>query len=81
VNPTMIVFGVVLGRWWRLTLVAAAVVWPLLVTSDGVEITVGLLAYAAAVGVANAAVGVLAHQACLHAYRHFFPPGSVGVHR
>jgi hypothetical protein len=81
VIPTMIVFGVVLGRWWRFALVAAAVVWPLLVAADGVGVTVGLLAYAAAIGVANAAVGVLAHQACLHAYRHFFRPGSVEAHR
>jgi hypothetical protein len=77
----MIVFGVVLGRWWRFALVAAAVVWPFLVTSGGVEITVGLVAYAAAIGVANAAVGVLAHQACLHAHRRFFQSGSVGAHR
>jgi hypothetical protein len=79
VIPTMIVFGVVLGRWWRFALVAAAVVWPLLVAGQ-VGLKVGL-ASAAALGVANAAVGVLAHQACLHAYRHFFRPGPVGVHR
>lgn len=75
--PTMIVFGVVLGRWWRFALVAAAVVWPVLV-ADLVGLTVGL-AGAAALGVANAALGVLAHQACLDAYRYFLRPESVGV--
>lgn len=78
--PTMIVFGVVVGRWWRFAPVAAAVVWPLLIAAAGIELTVSLLAYAAAVGVANAAVGVVAHQACLHAYR-LFRPGSVRLHR
>ena len=77
--PTMIVFGIVLGRWWRVALVAAAVVWPLLIAAAGIEVTVSLVAYAAAVGVANAAVGVLAHQACLHAYR-LVRPGSVRLH-
>jgi hypothetical protein len=28
--PTMILFGLVFGRWWRVTLVAAALGWPLL---------------------------------------------------
>jgi hypothetical protein len=80
VIPTMIVFGVVLGRWWRFALIAAVVGWPLLIVAAGIELTTSLLAYAAAVGAANAAVGVLAHQTCLHAYR-LFRPGSVRLHR
>ena len=68
--PTMILCGFVLGRWWRVALVTAAVGWPvLLVVTDTVGFATGLIA-AAALAVANAGVGVLAHQGCLHAYRH-----------
>jgi hypothetical protein len=70
VIPTMIVFGVVLGRWWRVALVTAAIGWPLvLVATDVVAFDAGLIE-AAALAVANAGVGVLAHQICLQAYRH-----------
>jgi hypothetical protein len=68
--PTMILFGLVLGRWWRVALVTAAVGWPLLLAvTDAIDFTTGLIV-AAALAVANAGVGVLAHQGCLHAYRH-----------
>ena len=68
--PTMILFGFVMGRWWRVALVTATVGWPLLlVITDTVGFTAGLIA-AATLAVANAGVGVLAHQGCLHAYRH-----------
>jgi hypothetical protein len=70
VIPTMILFGLVLGRWWRVALVTAAIGWPLLlVATDVVDFNAGLIG-AAAPAVANAGVGVLAHQGCLHAYRH-----------
>jgi hypothetical protein len=68
--PTMILLGLVLGRWWRVALSTAAIGWPLLLLlSDVVDLNVALIA-AAALAVANAGVGVLAHQGCLHAYRH-----------
>ncbi len=70
VIPTMILFGLCFGRWWRTTLVAAAVIWPLiLVTNDVIGLEWGLLS-AAALAVANTVVGVLAHQAFLWAVRH-----------
>ena len=63
--PTMILFGLVTGRWWRLALIAAAIVWPVLLLVDGVVgISADLLA-AALFGVVNAAVGVAVHQALL----------------
>ncbi len=70
VIPTMILLGLVLGRWWRIALVTAAFGWPLLLVVDTVELTTTGLVEAAALAVANAGVGVLAHQGCLHAYRH-----------
>lgn len=69
--PTMILFGLVTGRWWRLALVAAAIVWPGLLLFDGVMgVSVDLLA-AALLGMVNAAVGVAVHQAVLRLVRRF----------
>lgn len=60
--PTMILFGVALGRWWRWALVGAAIVWPVLLLVDGVAGIGPQLLGASALGVANAAVGIAAHQ-------------------
>jgi hypothetical protein len=68
--PTMILLGLVFGRWWRLSLVAAAVGWPALLVAGGVmDVDVPLLAEAAGLAVANTAVGVLVHQGVLLAAR------------
>jgi hypothetical protein len=68
--PTMILLGLVLGRWWRLALGTAAISWPLLLLATGVVGVEAVLVAAVALAVANAGVGVLVHQGCLHAYRH-----------
>ena len=65
--PTMILFGLVAGRWWRAALVAAALVWPAIVLVDGAIESAGEVFAAAGLGVANAAVGVLVHQTVLQA--------------
>jgi hypothetical protein len=65
VIPTLILFGLVFGRWWRSALAGAALAWPaLLVATDVMGVEPGLLG-AAALAVANAGVGVLLHQAFL----------------
>jgi hypothetical protein len=69
--PTMILFGLVLGRWWRAALVAGTIVWPAIVLADGAINSVVEVFSAAGLGVANAAVGVLLHQAALQAYRRW----------
>jgi hypothetical protein len=69
--PTMILFGLVLGRWWRAALVAGTIVWPAIALADGAINSVGEVFSAAGLGVANAAVGVLLHQAALQAYRRW----------
>lgn len=72
--PTMILFGVVFGRWWLITLVVAALGWPvLLVATDVVDVNAGLIG-AAALSVANAGVGVLVHRGLRYAYRHLRHP-------
>lgn len=63
--PTMIAFGLVFGRWWRPTLLLAAIVWPVILIADGlVNVEAGLLT-AAGLGALNAAVGILLHRAVL----------------
>jgi hypothetical protein len=69
VIPTMIVFGLILGRWWRLTLTLAALIWPAMLAANGVmAVRPGLLA-AAWLGALNAGVGILVHQALLRLVR------------
>ena len=54
--PTMILFGLVLGRWWKSAIAAGAVVWPAILVL-------------AALGAANTAAGVAVHQAALRLVR------------
>lgn len=63
--PTMILFGLVSGRWWKSALVAAAILWPTLLWAGGVITTPGEAIAAAVLGVLNSAVGVGAHQLVL----------------
>ena len=75
--PTMILFGLVLGRWWKSAILAGAVVWPLLLVVTGVETTaLGLLA-AAFLGGVNTAVGAAGHQAVLALVRQVNPSPRV----
>jgi hypothetical protein len=77
--PTMILFGAILGRWWRIALVAAALAWPLfLVVTDVVGFS-SKLVEAAALAVVNAGVGVLVHQGVILGYRHLRRPTSGGA--
>ena len=63
--PTMIVFGLLLGRWWRPTLILAALIWPAVLVADNVmDVHAGLLT-AAGLGALNAGVGILLHRAFL----------------
>jgi hypothetical protein len=55
--PTMILFGLALGRWWKVTVPLAAVTWPLLLVMSDIDLDRSELAAAAILGVANAAVG------------------------
>lgn len=79
--PTLILLGLVFGRWWRLSLVVAAVGWPvLLVATDAMDVEAGLVG-AAGLAVINAGVGVLVHQGVLRALRllrHRDPSGRIG---
>ena len=67
--PTVILFGLVFGRFWRTSLVVATVAWPLLLLADGtIDVGLGVVA-AAALASLNAGLGVLVHQGVLHGVR------------
>lgn len=72
--PAMILFGLVCGRWWKQALIAATIIWPLLLLVDGAlqgapGSRVAALVLAVVLAVLNAGVGVAIHQALLHLVR------------
>ena len=68
--PTLILSGLVFGRWWRFSLVAAALGWPVvLVATDVMSVGPGLLG-ASGLAIANTGVGVLIHQGVLRTTRN-----------
>ena len=66
--PTVLVAGLVLGRWWWQTLLAVAITWPVVVVTAG-DVGPATIPAAAVVGTANAAVGVAANRVGAHAVR------------
>jgi hypothetical protein len=62
--PTMIVFGLLTGRWWKTSLVLGAVGWAAVVFFIGV-ITASQIPAAALFGLVNTGVGVAIHQGVL----------------
>ena len=61
----MILFGVLIGRWWKTALIAGTAVWPVLLLRQGLIDTPPEVVGAAALALANTAVGALAHQLVL----------------
>lgn len=62
--PTMILFGLVTGYWWKLALPAAAVIWPLLLVASD-TVTASQIPAAALLSLVNAAVGAALVQGVL----------------
>ena len=60
--PTLLLAGLVLGRWWRATLVVAVLGWPLLLLATDVIEPGWNIAGAAVIAVVNTGIGVLVHQ-------------------
>ena len=67
--PTLMLVGLVLGRWWRTTLVAATLGWPILLLADDLIEPGWNIAAAAGVSAANTAAGIVVHQAIRWAVR------------
>ena len=66
--PTMILLGLVLGRWWWAALIAAGVGWPALLLGSDL-IGPGQVPEATALALLNAAVGVALVQGALRIHR------------
>jgi hypothetical protein len=69
VIPTLILFGLAFGRWWRFALIAAVVGWPSLLLATGSAGLEWALIGGAILAALNTLVGVLAHQAILLVFR------------
>ena len=67
VIPTALLLGLIVGRTWAVP--AAALAWTVLLIATG-TLAAADIPSAAALGGANAAVGVLAHRAMLSLMRH-----------
>ena len=59
----MFLFGLVLGRWWKVTVPLAAVTWPLLLVLSDIDLDRWEAAAAAILGMANAGVGAALYLA------------------
>jgi hypothetical protein len=81
VIPTVILWGAVFGRWWKATLVGSAIAWPTVLVVDGAMGLEMALRVAAALAVANAAVGAAVHQGVLWLVRRLrqVPRGCTGA--
>jgi hypothetical protein len=69
VIPTMILFGLVTGYWWRFTLATSAILWPCLLLWPERIISAAHIPGAAMLGAANAAIGVVMVQGVAFAFR------------
>ena len=59
--PVLILFGLVTGRWWRVTIPVAALGWPTALAVTGVITSAAEVAGSAALAAVNTAVGVLVY--------------------
>ena len=60
--PTLLLVGLLFGRWWKIAVPVAVVGWPALLIATGVDSGVGFAVWAGLLAVANVVVGVLASQ-------------------
>jgi hypothetical protein len=59
VIPTLLLVGLVLGKWWRVVILAPAIGWAALLMVHGVDSGFSLAASAALLGAINVTVGVI----------------------
>lgn len=81
--PTLLLLGLVLGRWWKATLAVGVVGWVVVIlvmqaggTTSGIAAPAGVALGAAALGFVNTAVGVAVHQGLLRAVRTVRSPSG-----
>jgi hypothetical protein len=69
VIPTLILLGLVVGRWWRLAMIIGTAGWPAVLLAGGVVRTRPELLAATVLAVINTGVGVLLCQSGLRVVR------------
>ena len=67
--PTLILFGLIFGRWPRSAILIGTLAWPLLLLADNTISAGDLLLGAAGYALINTGVGVLVHQTVLQLLR------------
>ncbi|MGZ4155486.1 MAG: hypothetical protein ACXVQ0_13505 [Actinomycetota bacterium] len=56
--PTVILVGLVFGRWWKVVVPAAVIAWPVLLITSGIDSGLAFFVNAGALAAANVVVGV-----------------------
>jgi hypothetical protein len=73
VIPSLILFGLIFGRWWRSALITGTIAWiVLLLVTDVIEVdsrVLGMVLGAAGYAVINTGAGVAVHQGVLRIVR------------
>ena len=72
--PTLLLVGLVLGKWWRVVIPAGAIGWAVLPIVTGVDSGLPFAASAALLGAINVAVGVVVFQAARLLFRSLVRP-------
>ena len=67
--PTLLLAGLVFGKWWRMSIPVATIGWAVLLLATGVVHGLAQVAGAAMFGFINVTVGVLVFQAVRLAFR------------
>ena len=60
--PTLILVGLIFGRWWRIVIPLAAIGWAVLLIVTGADSGFVFALGAAALAIPNVALGVLVHR-------------------
>lgn len=68
VIPTLILFGLVFGRWWKSSLLVGTLGWTALLLVDDVIHVPGEVLGAAGLGLVNTLVGVAVHQLAVRSF-------------
>jgi hypothetical protein len=63
VIPTVLLVGLIFGRWWKITIPAAVLAWPALLIATGIGSGVRFAFDAALFAAGNIVAGVITYQA------------------
>ncbi len=74
--PTLILVGLIFGRWWRIVIPLAAVGWAVLLIVTGVDSGLVFALGAAAFAIPNVALGVLVHRVLWQLVRRVRTPAQ-----